>query len=75
VTNTERMAQPEAQRLTPTEARQGRPGRPVLYVLVAGLILAAIAAGVIMLGSKATDQVPNQTTKGVSSITAVDRVA
>lgn len=29
--------------LSATEARQGRRGRPVLYVLVVGLILAAIA--------------------------------
>ncbi|MGL5137051.1 MAG: hypothetical protein ACRC7G_04710 [Beijerinckiaceae bacterium] len=28
--------------LTPTEARQGRPGRPVLIVLLFSLLLAAI---------------------------------
>ena len=30
---------------TATEARQGRPGRPVLTVLVCGLVLAVIAWG------------------------------
>lgn len=31
--------------LTPTEARQGREGKPVFMVLVAGLILAMVAWG------------------------------
>ncbi len=35
--------------LTPTEARQARPGRPVLYVLVASLILVMVAWGVMEL--------------------------
>lgn len=31
-------------KLSPNEARQGERGRPVLYVLIAGLVLAGIAA-------------------------------
>ena len=31
--------------LTPREARQGRLGRPVLYVLICGILLVAIASG------------------------------
>jgi hypothetical protein len=61
--------------VTTREARQGRPGVPVLYVLVAGLILAGIAFGVLFLGSKATDTVPNSQTKGVSSLAAAIRAA
>lgn len=38
-----RRAEEEPVTLTATEARQGSWGRPVLYVLVCGLILAAIA--------------------------------
>lgn len=30
--------------LSPDEARQGRRGKPVLYVLLVGLILAGVAA-------------------------------
>ncbi|MCI5074849.1 hypothetical protein [Oricola sp.] len=32
------------QKLSPQEARQGERGRPVLYVLIAGLALAGVAA-------------------------------
>jgi len=31
-------------KLSPEEARQGRRGKPVLYVLLAGLVLAGAAA-------------------------------
>ena len=59
--------------VTAREARQGWPGLPVLYVLVGGLILAGLAFGVLYLGSKATDTVPNSQTKGVSSLVTIER--
>jgi hypothetical protein len=59
--------------VTTREARQGRLGRPVLYVLVGGLILAGLAFGALYLGSKATDEVPNKQAKGVSSTSAIQR--
>lgn len=34
-------------KLSPEEARQGRRGKPVLYVLLAGLVLAGAAALVL----------------------------
>lgn len=40
--------------VTETQARQGRKGRPVLYVLIAGLILAGLAF-VIVNGLAYTD--------------------
>lgn len=42
---TRSATRPVEQPLSPTEARQGSTGRPVLMVLVAGLVLAAIAWG------------------------------
>lgn len=65
----------DTEHVTPTEARQGRPGRPVLYVLIAGLLLAAIAAGIVFVGAKVTDEVPNSATKGVSSAPALSLAA
>ncbi|GGC79148.1 hypothetical protein [Chelatococcus reniformis] len=65
----------DTQHVTPTEARQGRPGWPVLYVLIAGLVLASIAAGIIFFGAKATDDVPNSSTKGVSEAPALSLAA
>lgn len=65
----------DTEHVTPTEARQGRLGRPVLYVLVVGLLLAAIAAGIIFLGAKVTDDAPNSATKGVSSAPALSLAA
>jgi hypothetical protein len=59
--------------VTTREARQGWLGRPVLYALVGGLILAGLAFVALYLGSKATDEVPNKQTKGVSSISAIQR--
>ena len=59
--------------VTAREARQGRPGLPVLYVLVGGLILAGLAFGTLYLASKATDTVPNSQTKGVSSLAPIVR--
>ena len=42
-------------RLNPQEARQGKKGRPVLMVLIAGLILAALAWGAAELFGEASD--------------------
>jgi hypothetical protein len=45
--------------LTPTEARQGVLGRPVLYVLVVGLILAMLAwAAAELWGTSIDTQTP-----------------
>lgn len=45
--------------LTPTEARQGALGRPVLYVLVVGLLLAMLAwAGAEFWGMSIDKQTP-----------------
>lgn len=46
------MAQREAEhqvKIAPDKARQGRPGWPVLWVLVAGLVLIMIGWGVVEL--------------------------
>lgn len=40
---------------TGTEARQGRSGRPVLIVLICGLVLAAVAWGAAEWWGEATD--------------------
>ncbi len=46
------------------KARQGRPGRQVLYVLIAALILAAIVwAGVELYGQQIDDSSPTPTTE------------
>lgn len=58
----------DQQRIPTTQARQGFLGRPVLYVLIAGLVLAAIVGAVMVFGSAATDNVNNPQTKGVSSL-------
>lgn len=44
-----------------TEARQGRPGVPVLLVLVAGLVLAVVAWGSAEWWGEATDPPTDQT--------------
>lgn len=50
--------------LTPTEARQGMLGRPVLYVLVIGLILAMLAWAVAEFWGMAIDtQTPSDATQ------------
>jgi len=50
--------------LTPTEARQGMLGRPVLYVLVIGLILAMLAwATAEFWGMAIDDQTPSDATQ------------
>ena len=50
--------------LTPTEARQGVLGRPVLYVLVIGLVLAMIAwAGAEFFGMAIDTQTPADNTQ------------
>lgn len=50
--------------LTPTEARQGALGRPVLYVLVIGLILAMLAWAAAEFWGMAIDtQTPSDSTR------------
>lgn len=44
-----------ADRLNPQEARQGKKGQPVLIVLIAGMILAALAWGAAELFGEAND--------------------
>lgn len=57
--------------LTPTEARQGVLGRPVLYVLVVGLLLAMLAwAAAEFWGMSIDTQTPADTTQ--TSIPAAD---
>ncbi|MBP2548431.1 hypothetical protein J2858_001324 [Neorhizobium galegae] len=54
--------QPAAERpLSPTEARQGNTGRPVLMVLVAGLVLALIAWGASEWWGQSTEPPAEQT--------------
>lgn len=50
------MAEPE---LTPTEARQGKLGKPVLYVLIVGLALAIIAMFVFLGGTDVKNPPPD----------------
>ena len=52
--------------LTTREARQGRLGVPVLYVLIGSLVLAGIVFVALFWGFKTTDVVPNKDTKGAS---------
>lgn len=59
-------SQGNVEELTPREARQGLPGAPVLYVLLAALALAGIVMAATIFWSHATDPVANTTTKGVS---------
>lgn len=62
--------------LTPREARQGKPGWPVLYVLIGGLVLAGLVMAIIMFGANLLDTVPNEATKGgTSSITILSKAA
>ena len=50
--------------LTPTEARQGALGRPVLMVLVVGLVLAMLAWGAAeMFGTAIDTQTPADSTQ------------
>jgi len=60
-----RMARTEHPQHTPTasttEVRQGRTGRPVLMVLVCGLVLAFVAWGAAEWWGEATDAPPQQT--------------
>ncbi|WP_202615461.1 hypothetical protein [Rhizobium deserti] len=57
----DQAASPVEQPLSATEARQGRRGSPVLMVLIAGLILAALAWGVAGWWGEATDPPAQQT--------------
>jgi hypothetical protein len=50
------VAEPE---LTPTEARQGKKGWPVLYVLIGGLALAIIAMVVLVGGTDVKNPPPD----------------
>jgi hypothetical protein len=52
--------------LTPTEARQGALGRPVLYVLVVGLVLALLAWAAAEFWGAAID---TQTPRDASQVT------
>ena len=54
VVSSEEIRKPET--LTPREARQGMLGRPVLYVLVIGLVLALIAWGGAGIWGERTDR-------------------
>ncbi len=54
--------------LTPREARQGRLGRPVLYVLVGGILLACVAwAAAEFWGESAERNAPGVTTTTTST--------
>ena len=71
-----------AEKLTAREARQGMPGRPVLMVLIAALVLAAVAwAGAEMWGEStdrdasaptATAPAANSNTTSTTTTPAVD---
>ncbi|WP_229729492.1 hypothetical protein [Agaricicola taiwanensis] len=45
--------------MTPTEARQGNKGKPVLYVLIAGLILMGIALFYLVGGTDVQNPPPD----------------
>jgi hypothetical protein len=47
------------EKLTPTEARQGNKGKPVLYVLIAALALAVIAMFVLVGGTDVQNPPPD----------------
>lgn len=55
------IGSPVDEPMSPTEARQGRTGRPVLIVLVAGLILALLAWGAAEWWGQATEPPAEQT--------------
>lgn len=60
----DRSADPNAQRrvrATPVQARQGREGRPVLYVLIAGLALALLAWAAVELYPRGTSRTASGT--------------
>jgi len=42
MTDTSRPADPPGPVISPTQARQGRPGRPIFWVLVIGTLLAVV---------------------------------
>ena len=60
----DRSADPNAQRrvrASPVQARQGREGRPVLYVLIAGLALALLAWAAVELYPRGTSRTASGT--------------
>lgn len=57
-------------KLSPEEARQGRRGKPVLYVLLAGLVLAGTAA--LVLHPYKQDAGMIDTAQTIEETTAID---
>lgn len=57
-------------KLSPEEARQGRRGKPVLYVLLAGLVLAGAAA--LVLHPYKQDAGTIDTAQTIEKTTAID---
>ena len=55
------IGSPTEEPMSPTEARQGRRGSPVLMVLIAGLVLAMFAWGAAEWWGEATDPPAQQT--------------
>ncbi|TKT59847.1 hypothetical protein [Rhizobium sp. LC145] len=55
------IGSPIEEPMSPTEARQARTGRPVLIVLVSGLILAFIAWGAVEWWGQTTEPPAEQT--------------
>lgn len=61
--------------LTPTEARQGALGRPVLYVLVVGLLLAMLAwAAAEFWGMSIDTQTPADNTQVTAPATEPENI-
>lgn len=56
--------------LTPTEARQGRRGSPVLVVLIAGIVLAMVAWAGAEWWGQSTEPPADQTAKPPAASTA-----
>lgn len=57
-------------KLSPEESRQGRPGRPVLFVLLGGLVLAGALA--LVLYPYKEDAGTIDTAQTIEEITAVE---
>ena len=59
--STDRLGTGPEQPMSATEARQGRAGFPVLKVLIAGLVLAVIAWGLVEIWGQTTAPPAEQT--------------